>query len=159
MFRLLYQPFGRLPTFFSRMYPNDVSMHAELLDPVGNLNFLRVEKIGKDCYFTNGWAHFCRFYGLQLGGWLKLVYVRRGHFEIKIKTYKFVEWIYPPIPEPLEGGFGTGGLDESIGDEDRLIVNNSAFPYRMVKWVSFAEYTGDVMVSCHSKVFVDNSNP
>lgn len=82
----IFQDSVRLPRMFNREHLHDVAPSVILSDPVGNMFQLVVQKKKNEAYFVQGWNALGKFYGLHLGGWIRLVFVRSDRFLMTIKT-------------------------------------------------------------------------
>lgn len=56
-----------------------------LCDPAGNFHQVAVEVRYAEAFFVDGWTAIARFYGLQMGGWARLVFVGADVFLIHLR--------------------------------------------------------------------------
>lgn len=66
------QDIVKLPRIFNNTHLDEVAPNAFLCDPVGNMFEVFVQKRYNEAYFTQGWKNLGKFYGLFVGGWVRL---------------------------------------------------------------------------------------
>lgn len=83
---------------FSTEHVHEVAESVLLCDPKGNMFQVLVQKREGEAYFGQGWNEVGKFYGLELGGWARLIYARSDRFLIKLKDRLDLEVDYPSPP-------------------------------------------------------------
>lgn len=83
---------------------------------MGNLFHVRIQKINGQAVFVQGWKEIGNYYGLKLGGWARLVYVRSDRFLINMRDRLDQEVIYPTPKKVLWLGETPKLLKSLIGD-------------------------------------------
>lgn len=143
-----------MPRMFARRFYEDVVDSVQLLDPAGNMHQIGIRKVFGSVYMTQGWTNLGIFYGLLFGGWLKLLYLSRGRFLIRVITNYGDEVHYPmdPAIDPGEAE-EPPALNEEAAFEDpptnyHLLSNGDIdFSHTIVKTISYADIVNDALVS------------
>ncbi|MED6206458.1 hypothetical protein PIB30_026787 [Stylosanthes scabra] len=88
-----------LPSLFYQKYSEGLGDWMYLMDLNENRLQLRLGKTPISGFIMDGFQNVVRFYGLSMGGWLKLVYVGEDiFFVLKVKDYNMVKQPIPPNP-------------------------------------------------------------
>lgn len=90
-----------------------------LFDSTGNQFEVVVVKRGSDVFFTQGWSQMGRFYGLHLGGWIQMMYVRFDRFFVEIRD-RFLVYPYTVGPPKII----RLGQEPALIQDDDLISNS-----------------------------------
>lgn len=170
-----FQIIAKLPSMFFRRYLHKVPSKVTFTDPQKNIVHMSIVKSGNNIYFSDGWKFFCDLYGIQEGGWVHMAYDGRNRFFIRIFNPKGREITYPPMPESLVPDTPSQArltYSQLSVAETRIPVFNTTplpipsklidydkFHTKPVKWVTFAELTGDTMVRCIFYIFVYDLMP
>ncbi|MED6147160.1 hypothetical protein PIB30_041489 [Stylosanthes scabra] len=88
-----------LPSLFYLKYSNGLGDWMYLMNLNQNRLQLRLGKTPISGFIMDGIKNVVHFYGLHMGGWLKLVYVGEDIFVVlKVKDYNMVKQPIPPNP-------------------------------------------------------------
>lgn len=115
----IFQEYVRLPRSFVRDNIHDVAPSVMLCDPVGNMFEVVVQKKKNEAVFAEGWSSIGKFYGLHLGGWVKLVYVRSDRFLIQVRD-KLDQQVCYPLP-PTVSWIGESPKSIECVNEDGFV--------------------------------------
>lgn len=95
-----------------------------LTDPKGNVTFMKVMKGKGFVFLTDAWKFLGKFYGLYIGGWIRLSYNNEsGNFDIEVANHDQKEVEYPPVPEPLEGEGSETSVDSKTKPNPKSVVD------------------------------------
>jgi len=87
-----------LPQCFAKELGIHVDDRVILRDPNHNMIVVYVDKNRDKVYLRQGWLRLKDVYGINLGAWITLTYVRSNLFLIRIKRRTGVEITYPSNP-------------------------------------------------------------
>ncbi|XLR11842.1 hypothetical protein S83_039780 [Arachis hypogaea] len=96
---------GELPSNFYRRFHDELASLLTFADCAGNELQVLIEKGPRTGIIVNGFRNFSSFYGLKLGGWLKVSYVGSNHFiinEVIDHNMKVKEFSSPPFKVSLD---------------------------------------------------------
>lgn len=92
------QEIVKLPRMFNQEHVREIAPTVIFCDPAGNMFQVVVAKTLNKAYFTQGWNAVGKFYGLYLGGWVRLVFARSDLFLIQLRDRLDHQVFYPPPP-------------------------------------------------------------
>ncbi|XLU23155.1 hypothetical protein S245_059221, partial [Arachis hypogaea] len=96
---------GELPSNFYRRFHDDLTSLLTFADCAGNELQVLIEKSPRMGIIVNGFRNFSSFYGLKLGGWLKVSYLGSNRFiinEVIDHNMKVKEFSSPPFKVSLD---------------------------------------------------------
>lgn len=132
---------------FAKKYLQVVPTRVIFVDPAGNILNLATLRQGGSVYLTDGWKHLTQFYALTNGGWVDMIYNGAVNFKIRVYFPNGKEVCYPPIPESVIPDPRNQLVRAPPKQLPFNFIDYGKFRARLVKWVSYSELTGDIMVS------------
>lgn len=105
---------------FNMQHLKNVAPKVLLCDPAGNIFQVVVEIKKEEAMFTQGWNAVGKFYGLHLGGWVRLVFAGSDLFMMQLKD-RLDRNVHYPVPARY---VGVGDQPVIIGALQKEAVTN-----------------------------------
>jgi hypothetical protein len=74
-----------LPMMFKTDFGNQIGQYATMVDKKNNQFEVLVERNNVGIYLTRGWGALSDFYNIPRGGWVTIVFVGDGRFNIRVQ--------------------------------------------------------------------------
>lgn len=131
-----------------------------LCDPIGNMFEVMIDKRNGQVFFGQGWNGVGKFYGLYLGGWARIVFVRTDLFVNKLRDRLDREVIYP-IPTMI---CWLGETPKNISHVGNYVVLNNfanvcqkpGFFHILEKTLTYGDVYSGRLVGCLPSVLMGN---
>jgi hypothetical protein len=125
-----------------------------LQDPNRNQIHISIERKGTKIYFTQGWSRLKDFYNIQLGGWLRILYISPTIFHIRVRQITGNEVDYPKETPPhrmlLASLSGEGPSNGPV----RFYVVPNIFFHKHEKTLSSSDVQSGTLVCFYGITFV-----
>ncbi|XLU81424.1 hypothetical protein S245_004844 [Arachis hypogaea] len=111
---------GELSSNFYRRFHDELASLLTFADCAGNELQVLIEKGPRTAIIVNSFRNFSSFYGLKLGGWLKVSYVGSNRFiinEVVDHNMKVKEFSSPPFKVSL-------GIKPTVGSDSVIDISD-----------------------------------
>lgn len=129
-----------------------------LCDPAGNMFQVAVQRKQNELYFVDGWIGVGKFYGILLGGWVRLIFVRSDRFIIQVRNRLDQEIHYPSPPRVSWIGdvpktIDSGTID-NVFSHLAMLSPKTDFFHVLEKILTTNDVVSGYLVSCLCAVIV-----